>query len=42
MLDVSQHLRALGVQRGDFVHDFLRAAVCDFLAAVGLGAQISR
>ena len=29
-----QHLRALGVQRGDLVHDLLRAAVRDFLAAV--------
>ncbi len=28
--------RAIGVQRGDFVHDFLRAAVRDFLAAVGV------
>jgi|GEM_PF-686144 len=43
LLDVAQHFRALGVQRGDFVHDFLRAAVRDFLAAVGvLHGQIKR
>ena len=34
--NIAQHFRALGVQRGDFVHDFLRAAVRDFLAAVGV------
>ena len=32
--DRKKHLRALGIQRGDFVHDFLRATVRDFFGTI--------
>ena len=33
MLDVAQHFRAFRIERGDFVHDVLRATVRDFRAS---------
>ena len=34
--DLPQHLRALGVERGDFIHNLLRATVIHNFAAVGV------
>ena len=36
LCNVLQHFRALAVERRDFFHDFMRAAMHDFLAAGGV------